>query len=706
MLPMSPASPLPVKVLSFTSPACISVRPLQWEKGAHELQVRLYCHYNETEPVDNNNNLVSTGTVCAAKCDNRWYRAVVVECLMGTEGITVTVRLVDQGRIATTDIENILPLDPQFLCSPTFSFFCHLHGLQPMARKELQEDLVVEMTGLLPPSHVVTLLRRGPPVESSGQQSLPVDLTWEVVTMPDPFQPNLVKEFSLTELCAEKFGLTTGSMEDTVTEDLSDELDSAEADTHEFSHVEPLKCSENFHWLDPELPPTTRFAARGTFVDESGQVYIQLHAQRHTVRVIRKLLNEKFSSSEPELPAIKLSHMQECCVRWRDGNWYRARFVKYLDTEEQECLVVLVDYGNMFRVKEEDIRRTIYCEHIPIQSLATVLAGVRPVGDTWSPACLDFMQEKINYAKEERNYKLVVKMEGKSLSQPLHVSISISDESKLGVKLDLAQLLAMLPGEVTTGTLPGPLRKLRKSLYWGVKEKPAGHYKAKNPYLLLCPQRYPVQQEQISVIPNMDWHQVWLMEGQRLQVRLVDIESYNCVYLQPAASQPQCEDLARLTAKHTQLAALAQAQCEVNPPVFQPRPGLPVAVRWGVEGWFRAVILECTDTAVFVKYVDYGTSDWVEDSMMIKEMPAEWGALAALAIPLQLSVEAVETDLDILTSLMMECLWTCEEDMWVRFDRMEEGGRLQGHLVNQVTGDLLYKGLLREGVIEIKKSLE
>ena len=87
--------------------------------------------------------------------------------------------------------------------------------------------------------------------------------------------------------------------------------------------------------------------------------------------------------------------------------------------------------------------------------------------------------------------------------------------------------------------------------------------------------------------------------------------------------------------------------------------------------------------------------------MMIRELNDEWRALPGLAIPLQLAVEAVEADIDILTSLMIECLWTWEEDLWVRVNQVEEGGRLIGHLVNKETGDVLYKGLVREGVIGI-----
>ena len=128
-----------------------------------------------------------------------------------------------------------------------------------------------------------------------------------------------------------------------------------------------------------------------------------------------------------------------------------------------------------------------------------------------------------------------------------------------------------------------------------------------------------------------------------------------------------------------------------------------MAVKWGEEGWYRAVIEKCTDTAVFVTYVDYGTKDWLEDSMLIKEMPEEWGELPALAISLQLDIEHVETDLDILTSLVMESLWTCDEDdLWMKVKhKEEEGGGLKGHLLNSVAGNIVYKGLAREGVLKI-----
>ena len=50
---------------------------------------------------------------------------------------------------------------------------------------------------------------------------------------------------------------------------------------------------------------------------------------------------------------------------------------------------------------------------------------------------------------------------------------------------------------------------------------------------------------------------------------------------------------------------------------------------------------------------------------------------------------------------MMECLLTWEQDMWVKVEQVGEGGKLRGHIVNKTNGDLVYKGLVKEGIIRI-----
>merc|ERR1719431_876580 len=478
-----------------------------------------------------------------------------------------------------------------------------------------------------------------------------------------------------------------------------------EVPVQEFTDVVPLKYTDGFHWLDPELPSEKKFTARGTFVDESGQIYIQLHSHRHTVRVLKRLFNEKFNNSEACLEK-DLAPLQECAVKWRDGNWYRARFIKYLDveTDQKRGLVVLVDYGNMYQVRLKDIRTEIYAERIPIQSLRVVLAGVEPVGGVWTQQCLDLIQENINYAKLEGNEKLSVTVVNESRSLPLVVTIC--EKSTEGVMVDLSTILTMMfPEDVikskTFHILPDPLSTLNKSLPWGCMQ--SGHYKEQNPYLLLCPQIITdIFDDQVSSIPSIVWVKACVCEGQKLKVEIPDdnIYIYNEAHVIPVVD-PTSSYLSSLVNQHYHMSLFMQSVCDKNPPVLQPRPGLLVAARWGEDGWYRGVIVECNDAAVLIKYVDYGTKAWVFDSMKVMELPKEWVDLPALAIQVQLEIEATETDIDVVASLMKECLLSWEKAMWVVIKRVDEDGKLAGHIVDQ-DEKILYQVLEREGVIKVK----
>ena len=135
-----------------------------------------------------------------------------------------------------------------------------------------------------------------------------------------------------------------------------------------------------------------------------------------------------------------------------EGNWYRARFIKYFDTAQW--------WGPCHR-------------------------------SAWT-----FYKEKIEY-QLEMIYKLRVKVVVQAEAQPLVVSMS--DKSNQGVVMYLTQMLAMLSTEDVT--LTDPLTLINKSLSWSavptilfhrthifIVMVPTCHYAQSNPYSLLCPQ--------------------------------------------------------------------------------------------------------------------------------------------------------------------------------------------------------------------------
>ena len=178
-------------------------------------------------------------------------------------------------------------------------------------------------------------------------------------------------------------------------------------------------------------------------------------------------------------------------VRWKDGLWYRARFIEYIggDPEVGEAVVLLVDYGNTFKVEVQDLRRTLYCQNIPIQCIRVTLHNVIPMREMiWSTSCLDFMQEKINYSKLDSNELLRVIVKTDKFVQPLPVSIKLCPPPGLGefeeiVWLDLAELLEMV-GEAEivkpSSKLTETMKPLRQDLDFGVQYVPAGFLMTRN----------------------------------------------------------------------------------------------------------------------------------------------------------------------------------------------------------------------------------
>ena len=67
-----------------------------------------------------------------------------------------------------------------------------------------------------------------------------------------------------------------------------------------------------------------------------------------------------------------------------------------------------------------------------------------------------------------------------------------------------------------------------------------------------------------------------------------------------------------------------QESCEGRPPVMKPRAGLPCVVKssalewYKMEGeWCRGEVVEARENCSLVRYVDWGTEEWVQDSQEV-----------------------------------------------------------------------------------------
>ena len=269
------------------------------------------------------------------KIGSQWFRASIIQnfCF----GEKFLVRLVDTGRVTTVlgrqgwDYIRLCPR--QFLTSSALSFSCHLQSVHFVGNL-LTEEVLEKIKSLLPNNNLVDLqmYRNGGPVLKRFRDeeteveyelySLPVELTWKDESSDEPFLPMKVLFYSLTELFLEQLGIANDGIDETT--DLLDEEDFNEVrpTEKEFATVLPRNAQDSslFQWLPPELPEKRSFSARGIFVDESGQIYIQLASLKYTIAALRRFLDEKFMDSSPDEDDTPLMEGQSCCVQWRDGS--------------------------------------------------------------------------------------------------------------------------------------------------------------------------------------------------------------------------------------------------------------------------------------------------------------------------------------------------------------------------------------------------
>ena len=279
---------------------------------------------------------LKNGDVICVKNGSQWFRATILHNFSYEEKFLV--RLVDTGMVTTVlgrrgwDYIRLCP--PQFLKSPALSFSCHLQSVQ-FVGDLLTEEVLEKIKTTLPDSELVDLqmYRNGGPVLKRFRDdetevefefySLPVELTWKIESSDDdPFLPMKVLFFSLTDLFLDHLGIANDGLDTTT--DLLNDGDYINPTEKEFTNVHPRPTNtknSSFQWLPPELPGKSSFYARGIFVDQSGQIYIQLASLKYTIAALRRLLDEKFTNSPPDDEETPMHEGQECCVRWRDGSW-------------------------------------------------------------------------------------------------------------------------------------------------------------------------------------------------------------------------------------------------------------------------------------------------------------------------------------------------------------------------------------------------
>jgi len=717
-----------VKVLYHDGPSAIYVRRIDEEEALERLELALKDHYTNSSSLifpALASVLKTPGSLVAVQDGSSWHRATVL-----TPQPHLRLRLIDRGDVVSLDPRNVYQL-VDFLADiqawPPLVTRCHLFPLEPgQATQEKRRELEV----ILQRAESVVLHRRGSSHKDTvtGEISAPVDLFHRKVRAHHPFKPSEELEESFVKLMNLVSLEDFDSGEEVTLEDSSDEnLSVTEARDEDFAHVKPFYPGPEFDWLPPELPPSGKFLARGTFVDGAGQIHIQLHSNRSTVRVLRQLLNEKLTGSKPDCALDSFRPGQACSVRYRkDGSWYRARFLAYGSRRDggteftDKAEVLLVDWGTLTVASvSEDLRSAVYGELVPIQALATVIHNIVPEGDHWQDEELDFLMETINYGQCSYNQLLEVTcVEDIPVSYPLPVTLNktVRCASCLEARtyrcshvtpIDISTLLSkfgVILGHMVAFQHHGLIEVRKQYSFYGCVAQ--GTYKEKNVFLQLVPSSLPLLPPSCfqQCLPHLDLKKLGVQPGALIPVmRMGEVSAFDKVTLQlwgeaeGSGLDTEVQQHLKLVEESTRL----QAACRTQAPVMLPSLGLPVIVTGGesLGLWCRAIVTHCARHYTEVTLVDVGTKKKICDSQQIREMPPEWVHFPRMGVTLSLSIEPLE-DVDILQGLVMECLGSLKKNCWVKVVKLQDAGFLEGQLVDEY-GMAIYKGLVREGVIRL-----
>ncbi|KAM4624559.1 tudor domain-containing protein 1 [Polymixia lowei] len=255
-----------------------------------------------------------------------------------------------------------------------------------------------------------------------------------------------------------------------------------------------------------------------------------------------------------------------CCSQFSEDNqWYRAKVLAY-SSEERVC-VGYIDFGNSEEVELGRLRPlSASLLALPMQALPCALAGVQPVGETWSEECVLTLQQRVS--NRILQVKILGELEGAAL-------VAMLDKTS-DPQADVAELL-LSAGYAAPAT--------------------DGHQEAKQ---TTAAAREP--EVSIPACEPLVWSCAELpCDGQTVVLLISIVENpgeFHCYIYNP-------EDLQKLMELGDEL----KKHCEADATAFSPKVGEPCCAMFPGDGaWYRAMVQELFEDKAAVYFVDYGNS--------------------------------------------------------------------------------------------------
>ncbi|XP_049667282.1 tudor domain-containing protein 1 [Accipiter gentilis] len=292
-----------------------------------------------------------------------------------------------------------------------------------------------------------------------------------------------------------------------------------------------------------------------------GEFYCQIsnNSELLALNLLNKSLSEYCQKTPPNV--FKPENGEPCCAFFSDdGNWYRALVQN--TTSDGTVKVYFVDYGNVEEVPLDKIRQiSSSFLKLPFQGIKCWLSGIKPGKSKWIPEA----------TARFRMYTAGIKLQAR-----------VTSLSRDGAGVELI--------DNSTGH-PKVINEILASEKLAVKQ------------VLQDKNNFPNKSVDKKETSLGHWKLIELAIDETVSVCVTEVVSPDLFYAVPV----QTKDREKL---HTQLIELEGycKSCKNQP--FKPKLGEACCARFSGDGrWYRALVLQASQSVVKVLYADYGNTE-------------------------------------------------------------------------------------------------
>ncbi|XP_056350433.1 tudor domain-containing protein 1 isoform X1 [Oenanthe melanoleuca] len=292
-----------------------------------------------------------------------------------------------------------------------------------------------------------------------------------------------------------------------------------------------------------------------------GEFYCQI-SNSHELLALNSLNKSLSEYCQKTLPDVfEPENGDPCCAFYsEDGNWYRA-VVKSI-TSNGSVRVSFVDYGNTEEVPLKNIRQiSSSFLKLPFQAIKCWLSGIKPGSSKWNP-------------EATRRFHMY--------TSGLELQATVTSLSEDGAGVVLTD---------NSTDCPKMINEILTSEKLVVKE------------VLQDKNDFPDKSVDQKATSLGHWKSIELAVDETMSVWVTEVVSPDLFYAVPVPNTGQKKLL-------KELISLEDYCRSCNKQPFQPKLGEACCAQFSGNGnWYRAVVLEASQSAVKVLYGDYGSTE-------------------------------------------------------------------------------------------------